>query len=224
VDRRDLRGGELRLGREALGLLDSAEVRHGDVRRVATEDPASDHLDELALGAMDEGGSDDGPCEARFLHELLGFEFGPLVFRWRVGADAQGGDLHVSVDAGVAGGVEEHAGGLDVQAFEGDVLGEFAADADGVDGGLRPVQEAREGGLVECVTEDEVDGILWKDFHRLGTIADEGSDGDTSGDEFADGMPSNETGGAGDGDRHGCCAHVSLRRCLQGDGAALVRG
>ena len=212
MDRRDLRGGEPGPGGEALGLFDAAEVWHGEIWGVAPEDPAADHLDELALGAVDEGGADDGPCEAGFLHELLGVELGLLVFRRRVGSDAQGGDLHVAVDAGVAGGVEDHARRVDVEALEGDVLRELAPDADGVDDGLRPVHEAREGRFVEDVTHDEVDGFLREDVHRLGAVADERPDGDPAGDELADDVPSDETAGAGDGDRHGCCAHVALRK------------
>lgn len=118
------------------------EIGDKKVGKGASGDPASSHIEKAASGAEDHGRAEDGPAEAASAEVGFGFELAATVGAFAFVVDAEGGDLDEACDAEFFAGIDEAAGREDMGASEGLSAWGFADDADGVDAGGTPAEEA----------------------------------------------------------------------------------
>lgn len=183
------------LDAKGVGLAEEAfaEERHEEEGRGFADGPVFEHGGELAAGAVDEGGAEDGEGKAGVMDGLFGGPLGLVVGTGGVGARAEGGHVDVAFHAGGFAGVEDVDGALGVDAVEG--LAVFLCDdADEMDGGGAAGGGAFNGsGLVEGA--DELGGVLdgagFADecVDAVAVLAEEGED-----------VRADEAGGAGEED------------------------
>ena len=91
-------------------------------------DGAPQHGHEGVAASEDDGRPEDGPLEIARAHRLLRFPLRPVVSRAGVRPRAQRAHLSKALDAGRARELEHVAGGLEVQALEGDTAPALLAD------------------------------------------------------------------------------------------------
>lgn len=189
-------------GLELAGVF-AAEVGHEEEGRGGFAGPFGFHLHELAGGAVDKGGAENGPFEAACAEVFFGAVLGFVIVADGIEAGAEGGHLEEAFDVVAAGGVDDVFGCLVVDPFEGlAARGALHDDADEVNDGVAALHGVVEGGGIEEIAVDGMDVVA-----AGGDVAviDEGVDFDGSIDEFVDDGGTDKTAAAGDEDakRHG---------------------